>query len=382
MKRSRTLTLVALGALLLAAPAADAAKRTVPFGFHSVNFGSEIVQAPDATQDAQWARVASSGAESARVPFSWAEAQPTPGAVDLHTTDRLVSQSAAHGVRLLPVVVTTPPWARRDAAKGGSPPRKASDYIAFLDLLVRRYGPNGTLWSERPDLPKRPVREWQIWNEPHFREYWDASRWERGYHELLRASYKRLKQLDSGSVVVFGGVTGAAWEILERYYEKRGDDRRAYDVMAIHPYTRLPSGIPKIVRRTREAMRAHGDKSVPLWLTEFGWSASKGRVEAPKAIRGIQVSDKGLAERLEQGFEELARARKDSSTRVERAYWYTWSSSYDASIANQVVSIFSFSGLVRFAGGVAEEKPALAAYARSAKRYQGCTKTDLGRCAK
>jgi hypothetical protein len=27
--------------------------------------------------------------------------------------------------------------------------------------LVLRYGPGGSFWQERPDLPQRPIRDWQ-----------------------------------------------------------------------------------------------------------------------------------------------------------------------------------------------------------------------------
>ena len=37
-------------------------------------------------------------------------------------------------------------------------------------------------------------------------------------------------------------------------------------------------------------------------------------------------------------------------------------------------------GLNLFASGVSEQRPALAAYAASARRYQGCAKTPTGSC--
>ncbi len=381
MTRTRLAPIAAVAlAIALAAPAAEA-KRTVPFGFHSANYGSEILDAPTAVQDAEWARMARNGVESARVSFYWTKAQPQPGPIDFTAIDRIVSQAATHGVRVLPVVVNTPEWARIDPAKGGSPPRNVSDYTAYLDALIARYGPNGALWRERPDLPRRFVREWQIWNEPHLRDYWDVPNWESSYHKLLRASYKLLKQRDPGATVVFGGITRAPWDILEDYYDKRGG-KRAYDVMAIHPYTRFPKGVPTIVRRSREVMNENGDKNVPLWITEFGWSASKGKVSAPKSIAGIQVTDDGLAKNLTSAYDKLVAARKEKSTRVERAYWFTWASEYNPNTGNQLVSIFGFSGLTRYTPSTTsiEEKPALAAYRRSAQRYQGCSKTDAGRC--
>ena len=38
--------------------------------------------------------------------------------------------------------------------------------------LQKRYGPRGSWWQDHPDVPKRPIRTWQIWNEPHLRFQW------------------------------------------------------------------------------------------------------------------------------------------------------------------------------------------------------------------
>jgi hypothetical protein len=62
------------------------------------------------------------------------------------------------------------------------------------------------------------------------------------------------------------------------------------------------------------------------------------------------------------------------SLRLGRAYWYTWSSGYRRG------DLFDFGGLVRFTGNNAVTRPALRAYRRSARLYQGCAKTSAGSC--
>jgi hypothetical protein len=56
-------------------------------------------------------------------------------------------------------------------------------------------------------------------------------------------------------------------------------------------------------------------------------------------------------------------------------FWYTWSSPY-----GRGGSIFNFAGLQRFDGDGFVAQPALGAYQRSARRFQGCTKTATGVC--
>jgi Beta-galactosidase len=350
------------------------AARKAPQGFYGVAFDGEISDAGFPALDDQWGKMAAHGVETARVQFLWARAEPAKSQFDFTSTDKWVQLAAAHGIRLLPVVQTTPRWLRIEARRDGSPPRKISEFGPFMRALVGRYGPNGTFWSEHPELAKTPVRDWVMWNEPHLFAYWSAPHWEKGYGELLRTGYKAVKKADPGAKVVLAGMTGASWEILADLYAKT-KIHGFFDVLAVHPYTKFPSGLPRIVRRVREVMSAHGDGGREIYATEFGWSASKGRKKAPKSIAGIQVTDQQMADRLTAAYDEWIAARKDPKTRISRAYWYTWASIYRAD-----QSVFTFSGLQKYDASGFQEKPALAAYKASAQRNEGCAKTTAGVC--
>ena len=77
----------------------------------------------------------------------------------------------------------------------------------------------------------------------------------------------------------------------------------------------------------------------------------------PKSIAGIQVTPEGMATKLTQAYDALAKAYKDKKTRVDRAYWYTYSSVYKTD-----QSVFTFTGLERFDENGFTPQPALAAY--------------------
>jgi hypothetical protein len=132
------------------------------------------------------------------------------------------------------------------------------------------------------------------------------------------------------------------------------------------------------VRRVRAVMTAHGDGAKPLWLTEIAWSASKGVFDPPDSVLGIQVPPGALGVKVRKAYSTLAAARADPSTRVDRVYWFSWSSDYDARVSNP--SVFHFSGLVRYPA--AADTGALAAYRASARRYEGCRKTTRAVCAR
>jgi hypothetical protein len=360
---------------MLLVPAAAAAGRTVPRGFYGVDWDREVQWAPPSVRDATWGTMARSGVESARVIFDWWRAQPDQGSPpSFSATDALVARAAAHGVRVLPVVMLAPEWARAVPETEASAPSDPGAYAAYLRALVGRYGPRGSFWAERPNLPRAPIRAWQVWNEPDMEYQWQPhDGWRRAYAELLTRSYAALHAADPGATVVMAGLTNYSWVTLRGLYRK-GHVGGHLDAVALNPYTRDADRLVEIVRRARRVMDDNGARRIPIWITEFGASASKGRF-APPGQAGLQTTDGGLAKLVERAYRELAKRR--TRLGVARAYWYTWASSYDASKR----SIFDFSGLLEWRHGRLRPRPALAAYRRSAALHEGCAKDAHGACA-
>jgi hypothetical protein len=376
----RPLRLVPLMLLvaLAAAPAAEA-KRHVPYAFYGVNANGPLLRSADGVQERQWAAMARSGVESARVVFSWAQMQPEESQPpDFEKSDAVVSRAARRRVRLLPIIFTAPRWARLYPDRHASPPADYGEYAAFARALVERYGPRGSFWDENPELPRRPVREWQIWNEPHLVIYWDApegspAAWPAGYASMLRAVYPVIKAADPRARVVSGGLTNDSWNNLRALY--RLGVRRYFDVLAIQTYTSGPRNLLRAFRLVRKVMRHHRDRRKPIWATEVSWPAARGRIRAPDYYRTIITTDARMARRLKQVYGMLVRRRNDPRYLVKRVYWYTWASRYRARH-----DIFDYSGLLRYRGGDFSARPALRSYRASARRFEGCSKTSTGAC--
>lgn len=368
----------ALIALLAAAPAADAGKRRVPHGFFGVTWSGSVVNAPDDLQEQQWALMSRTGAESVRADFSWRRAQPTAGSSPSFAhTDRLVSLAVKHGLRLLPVVVDTPGWAAA-YDHSFSPPLHAADYAAYLRALVKRYGPAGSFWSEHPALPRRPIRHWQLWNEPDLPYRWYAPKgshyaFPEGYSTLLKVASRALKRRDRGAKVVLAGLTNDSWNHI-RFLYRRGV-RRYFDIAAIQTYTGSPKLALKAIRLFRREMRRHRDARKPIWATETGWPAAKGRMRVPRSQRTLVTTDRGMALRLKAMYGPLARRRSLARYRVARVFWYSWTSPY-----RRLTDIFDFAGLQEYYGGHFEAKPAFWAYRSVARRFEGCSKDGSGNC--
>jgi hypothetical protein len=333
----------------LATPAGATSAR-----FFGVVYDRDVSVASPATQDAQFAVMKKTGVRTVRSVFSWADAQPNAGQPpDLANTDALVARAARNDIEILPIVMYAPPWARLTADDMASPPRSNDDYVAFLDALVNRYGPNGSLWAEHPEIPKRPLRVWQIWNEPQLPYQWSDRDWEASYGRLLKAAHDALKKADPGSKVVLGGATNYAWDALEGLY-KKGGIKGEFDIAALHPYTGSAGRVVKVARLFRAVLKRHGDGKKPVWITELTWPASKGRVKPPAGLAALPTSDRGMATRLTRAYRLLRSTRV-----VQRAYWYTWASAY-----RKANGIFDFTGLERFdaASGRFTAMPALRAF--------------------
>jgi hypothetical protein len=360
--------LLAVAGVVLCAGPASAAPRTVPYGFHGVHLDRDITEASGRVQRAHAALMARSGVESVRTVFSWAHAQVEgPGSADFSRTDRVVAHAARRGMDVLPVVMYAPPWAQLNAELA-SPPASPTDYAAYLGLLVDRYGPGGSFWRSRRRLPERPIRNWQIWNEPHLQWQWSAPTWLEEYVTLLRHAHAAVKQRDPGARVVLAGLTNFGWQELARVYAAGGG--AFFDVAAAHAYTGRPPRSLAVLRRFRRVMDRAGDGGKPLWMTEASWPAGLGRMNS---TADFAVDDLTMAAFLFRFYR--AAARSADRLRLQRVYWYTWASSYRVGR-----DIFEYAGLLSFAHGRTRPRPALRAFARSARSLQGCVKTARGEC--
>jgi hypothetical protein len=344
-----------LALVLLVFPAAPAGA-AVPRDWLGVAVDGPLIEAPE-QHPGEWPLIAASGATSVRIAFHWHAGQPLgPGAVDFVVYDAPVLAAAQQGLDVLPVVVSAPPWARRDATDTASPPRNPADYAAFLTALVHRYGRGGSLWAEHPEVRPRPVRAWQLWNEPNLRGYWSQQPFANGYVRLLKVARAALRAADPHALAILAGLPNG-WDALRRIYQAGG--RRYFDAVAIHPYTARADQVPRYVLAARRVMRRFGDRRKPIWVTEISWPAAKGRAKDPI---GIATDDRGQAQRLRRGLTALAAARR--RLRVRRVYWYTWLS------AESSTSVFAWSGLRRLHDGAVISTPALAAFRATARRLR------------
>ena len=107
------------------------------------------------------------GVERLRLALYWSQAQPDP------TRRARLQRHRAHRRRRGAPADPRAPDDRDRAGLGAkhpgrewSPPADPAAYGRFAGQVAARFGSRGTFWAEHPELPRVPVRDYQIWNEP------------------------------------------------------------------------------------------------------------------------------------------------------------------------------------------------------------------------
>jgi hypothetical protein len=292
---SRTLRAWALALTAIIFFAVPATAQALPAGFWGVVPQSSL----DATK---YERLGRGGVESIRIPVGWASAQPNQGgAFDWSGFDNQIEEAAKAGIKVLPFLTGAPGWAVPEKPVPGAGGLKAparlpvsgaarAGWVAFLTAAVARYGPTGSFWAEHPGVPRRPIREWQIWNEPNFK-YFLAKPNPADYGKLVKISYTALRAADPGAQVVLAGLfaqpkgsrdrrTGKhkslnwfASDFIQAMYKSTPGVKGRFAAAALHPYTIFAKDLPLVVGEFRNYLQRNGDSGKKLLITELGWSS-------------------------------------------------------------------------------------------------------------
>jgi hypothetical protein len=293
--------------------------------------------------EGQLTTIARGGVETIRVPFNWAAVQSSPGALpDWSSTDTEVANADRAGLDVLPFLAGPPEWAIAREGVGGfrapvSLPVKTAaqrqGWREFLRLVVFRYGPGGSFWSEHPELAPHPIRTWQIWNEENYK-YFVARPSPSQFGELVENSFSALRSADGGARIVLGGLfsepkggdstatpkrTYLATDFLERMYRTTPGVGSKFAAVALHPYSPSYTRLSGEVERLRAVMAKEHDAGKALWITELGWSS-----DHPSAANGENAFEKGIQGQRREllGAFRLLKANQ-RAWHLQRVYWFS-----------------------------------------------------------
>lgn len=362
--------------------------RKVPFGFFGTHTDRYTAMSVP-TMNREFALMRECGVERLRVTFFWHHIQlwyapRYAGAMhavsDFIRTDAIVGAAARAGLDMVGTVWGTPPWATGGLRPGeksrfaftafGGVPEHSEDIANFMRDLIERYGPKGTFWRENPDIPARPIRIWQPWQEPD-RPGFMPQPFDRPYFvEMAHACYRAVKSADPDAMVLGTGIGPAAADskdLLDSIY--RAGYQGAADAVALHVFPRDAQGMLAAIRMNREVMAEYGDGNLPVVMSQISYSSALGvsRIATPNPN---MYDEAGQAEQVRATLTALAEHREELN--IFGAYYHGWTGLDTEPPAPRSPDPWQFTGLRRVApNGELVSKPALAAYREVALKYAG-----------
>lgn len=265
--------------------------------------------------------------------------------------DRLIRAGVTQDIEFLPVLLRSRPDRPGNPKQVAEPPETPREHETWrkrVRIFAERYGPGGRFWRENPELPYRPLRAWEIWNEPNLRQFWDRRQVNpREYGRLLRETRAVLRDVDPQARIVSAGL--AARYNGARYLRVALAEAGwcSVDAIGVHPYAPSTAGAIKHLAAARRVADARGAESVPLWTTEIGWKVGgRGYSNVPdvraqaRELGRFAVASERRREQLKLGpsfafalrdRQNLKTGKVDSTVGLRRAddrpkpSWRVWS---------------------------------------------------------
>jgi hypothetical protein len=360
-----TVLVVVLAAALAAAPSSQA---RVPADFAGLTaddiFGAGA-NGNTGYQDSNLASVQTTRTGLLRKVFAWKDIETSPGHYNLTVYDRFVLNAAAHGIKILPILFDPPSFrARGHGGHGTWPPASNADFAAFAQVLVRRYGRHGTLWTDNPGTRKRAITSWQIWNEPSLTVYWLPHPSARQYARMLRVVGRAIEAIDGRrrTEIVTAGIPPSLLSSairIKRYIRGlyRAHGKRYFDTLAINSYARNARELKSLLRGIRRLMNRAHDRRAKIWITELGWATSGPH-------NRFNVGESGQAHRISSAYKQIRRLRR--RYRLRGVVYFSWKD--QPPYAPNFQDLWGLhTGLLRQNGTF---KPAFGAYKRAVNRLR------------
>ena len=183
------------------------------------------------------------------------------GRFDFGRYDKLIEGLRSRGKMVLLILDYEHPDHSDGVTEDGArlPPRTTEQrnaFYRFVQMVVRRY--------HGPDVA------YQIWNEPNM--HWAPKPLAQEYGKLLAGAGKVIKDIAPNAIIVAGGIANEPNRdaYLNELITTQSLDH--INALALHPYR--PDGPENSLFDIAEfeSVAARGRASLPLWLTEWGYS--------------------------------------------------------------------------------------------------------------
>ncbi|WP_148616012.1 cellulase family glycosylhydrolase [Nocardioides rubriscoriae] len=267
----------------------SATSQRVPVGFSP---GFSLMEEPISDLRRDLDQMRALGINRVRLDLSWARVEGVQGRYDWSQPDRVFTEAAARGIRVLAVIGYQPDWAQRYDSAGRPLSVDPVGFARFAEAAAVRY--------------RSKVSAWEIWNEPNLQRFWIAPPDAGQYAELVNAVAPRIRVGDPLAPILVGAMSPAndvpdhtavsPVTFLQGIYDRVA--LRNFDAVSVHPYSypAMPNGTEEWntfyrMNQLRQIMVSHGDGATRMWVTEYG--APTGT--SPDAVSLQQQADMVVA---------------------------------------------------------------------------------------
>lgn len=341
---ARVPLLIGVMALVLALLPAAGASAKVPKGFFAIAEGT-----PANELDLQ--QMHDIKVKTMRLNLLWRTVEPQKGVY--HWPDARVAALARNGISPFFTLYSAPKWAVHSNYLGAAPLKGKAKraWKKFVKKAVERYKRGGEFWRTHPDVPKKPVKAWQIWNEPNLPKYFakagtsnlrQVPHAPKAYGKFVKTTDKAIHKADKRAKVILAGLSGnpkkkkmAPEKFLKKFFKVKKVEKH-FDAAALHPYAPKIKKYTKRISKVRKALKKGGAKKKKLWLTEVGWGSANDKYSLNKGLAG-------QAKILKKSFKVTLKKRK--KWKIERLYWFDWRD--PAAQAPTVCSFCASAGLLK-----------------------------------
>jgi hypothetical protein len=293
------------------------------FGVNGAYLRDYVQPQKAGTLDGLAASMDAQGIDWARLTFDQAVEERTRGQFNWFVPDTMVAALARHGVRGAGSFMGTAGWAADPGSVEGCGPRARpydiSGWADWVAAAARRYGTNGTFWTQHPELPRLSIKRWEIGNESNSGIYWCPGANPEQYAAVYSASLEAITEVDPQAEVMVAGLAPRfGWKtatdldvpaFLSRLTAADPSLRESIPSVAIHPYAATPEGALDVVAKFRRAMRGAGMADTPMIANEIGWytQGAAGELLATEQERADRIATvANQFWRLDCGVEGLA----------------------------------------------------------------------------
>jgi hypothetical protein len=220
------------------------------------------------------------GASWVRIYLPWARIEKSPGEYDWAPYDAVFERLIEFGLEPLPIVYGAPAWA---AEASCGPISDTLAFEGFLEVVLARYGSYADAWEFTNEPDGRNPHPWGpiigCWGPRP-----DA------YASQLGIFYRKVKTLDPGALVVYGGLAYDNWVLFDRNFFQETLQNGAgpvFDVANVHYYPGNYVDFPTLaykVNEIRDIMAKNGVYGKRIWVTETGMGVNPpyGTLEAQR----------------------------------------------------------------------------------------------------